>query len=262
MLPPFTVPPIDLGGVWIHPFGLCVLAAYGTLPLVGLVAAGRREAVVPTIVAATLFLPLGLPVGHLAYLAGFNPAGLSDPKVLLALHHGFEFQAIAFATFLPAAASAAAFVPALHRWRAVDAVALGWIGSWWWYRLGNTLSHDHPGTASHFALAVRDICPRRIPAVACHDLGLYEWMLATVVALAAVGVSRWRPGRGLVLSLPLMAYPTFRAVTEPLVIRHPHPTFAWVESALLALAFVAGLGLLVRGLRPPTPAGPDLEPEP
>ncbi len=64
-------------------------------------------------------------------------------------------------------------------WPNADGLAIGLTLGWFFGRMGCFSAHDHSGTVTDFYLGVYGMCPGGNPAVACHDLGLYEaiWSL-------------------------------------------------------------------------------------
>jgi phosphatidylglycerol:prolipoprotein diacylglycerol transferase len=70
-------------------------------------------------------------------------------------------------------------------WVYGDAIAYGMMTGWMLGRMGCFVAHDHPGIETNFWLGVAGICPTSYgnPAIACHDLGLYEAIWAGVMAI-------------------------------------------------------------------------------
>ena len=70
-------------------------------------------------------------------------------------------------------------------WTYGDAIAYGMMTGWMLGRLGCFVAHDHPGIETEFWLGVQGICPTAYgnPAIACHDLGLYEAIWAGCMAV-------------------------------------------------------------------------------
>ena len=66
----------------------------------------------------------------------------------------------------------------LHIWGYADSVLVGLSLGWGLGRTGCFSAHDHPGTATDFYLGVYGICPDQPITVACHDMGLYEAIMA------------------------------------------------------------------------------------
>ena len=73
----------------------------------------------------------------------------------------------------------------LNFWAYADPIAYGLMTAWMLGRFGCFVAHDHPGTETMFWLGVAGICPTAYgnPAVACHDLGLYEAFWSGAMAL-------------------------------------------------------------------------------
>ncbi len=73
----------------------------------------------------------------------------------------------------------------LPGWAFADSLAHGMGIGWALGRTGCTLAHDHPGAVTHFFLGRQGICLNNDPAMACHDLGMYEaiWAYSMFVVL-------------------------------------------------------------------------------
>ena len=65
-----------------------------------------------------------------------------------------------------------------------DALTVGWLAGWFFGRLGCALTHDHPGLATDFVLAVQ------FPDGPRHDLGWYEWLYTICLNLLVLAI--WR----------------------------------------------------------------------
>src|SRR5450631_1066477 len=82
-------------------------------------------------------------------------------------------------------------------WRYADAFAFALPLGGMLARVGCFLVHDHPGRETSFWLGVYGICPSGDPAVACHDLGLYESLTLGFIFLVFLGLRsvpgvKWR----------------------------------------------------------------------
>ena len=73
----------------------------------------------------------------------------------------------------------------LSFWAYVEPLSYGWMTGWMLGRIGCFIAHDHPGIETNFWLGVSGICPSAYgnPAIACHDLGLYEAFWAGGMAI-------------------------------------------------------------------------------
>lgn len=260
MIPYFSVPPLQVGGFELHPFGACLLLGWIGCGAVGAGLGVRWGSPIPALVAFVA-LPLGLPFGHLVWLLGHDPAGLTSPAAVLSWKDGNLGAATLGASAIVAVLAAVTLVRD-RLWGSLDALAYGLLTTWWSYRLGCTFAHDYPGLETTFPLGVRGICPGHhqlgFDAAACHDLGLYEWLGACGCVVLAGLVVRHRP-HGLVLAVPLLGYPTIR-VALSFVARAggPEPASATlVEAAVLGLGVIFALGLIALRARPasgsPTP---------
>lgn len=80
-----------------------------------------------------------------------------------------------------------------------------WLG-WGIGRIGCFLIHDHPGTLSHFLLAVK------YPEATRHDLGLYESLVGFGLFIIFFSVYKWYPRLrpGMVMKISILCYAGIR----------------------------------------------------
>lgn len=78
-------------------------------------------------------------------------------------------------------------------------------------RIGCFLIHDHPGTATHFALGVQ-----YPDGVTRHDLGLYEAINGAAMAAVFLALARRKPPVGVYVGAFSLWYGVFRVVTDAL----------------------------------------------
>lgn len=263
MLPYFTIPPLALGGLTVYPFAVCLLLGWVASGVVGAALAVQRGR--PVAPAAAFFaMPLvGIPFGHVLQVLAFHPEDLTNPAALLAVTTGFLGIGVVASTLGMGALVASIFARDRF-WPTLDAVVGGQLALWWFYRLGCTIVHDHPGTVSRFPLAVQGICESggfrktyAYPGDACHDLGMYEW-LAAGACIAAVAVLRLRKAPdGLFLAVPLLGYPVTRWALYALDPMIPGTGYLVGEGAVLALGMAVAVALIRVRTRaasaPPTP---------
>ncbi len=197
VIPWFEVPifRIPLGGdlvIPIHGFG--ILVALGFL-VGGRVAmeraratsldASKVNAVISWLVAGTF---IG---GHVGYGLMYQPAEyFADPIKFLKVWQGLSSYG-GFAVCVPLAiwffrSERLPILPYL------DTLAWGMTVGWFFGRMGCFVAHDHPGSASDFALAVQGICLNGDRSLACHDMGLYEAIWSIGMYVVFLGLSRMR----------------------------------------------------------------------
>lgn len=217
MIPYFQLTVIHLGPIPIQAWGLMV--ALGIITGLSVFSSRVKrhggdparvwEMAVPILLSAFL----GARIFHVvAYDLGFY---LANPAEILKIWHG-------------GMSSLGGFVGAVFglwyamwrqklTWNELVATYLDdgmlslWLG-WGIGRIGCFLIHDHPGTLSHFALAVR------YSGGARHDLGLYESIVGFVLFLACLALypvlSQKR--RGLLAGLSVYAYALIRLYLDTL----------------------------------------------
>ena len=100
-----------------------------------------------------------------------------------------------------------------------DCLATGMALAYFFGRMGCFVAHDHPGTQTMFWLGVPGMCPDKGPAVACHDLGLYEafWALGLFITFWFLDKKPRFPG--FFVAVLFMAYGPTRLVLD--AFRHP-----------------------------------------
>lgn len=172
---PYTIP---IGPVSIHSFGLLVALGFffGSRKSESKAAIfGGDPGLINRLVG---WLIVGTFVGgHLGDVLWYRPHDvMKDPMLLLRVWEGLSSFG-GFAVCIPLA------VWFFHRERKPfyphgDALTIGFTLGWFFGRMGCFSAHDHPGTVSTFWLAVPGMCEGHNPAVACHDLGLYEAMFS------------------------------------------------------------------------------------
>ena len=205
LIPYYEVPVISLGPLDVHGFGIMVAVGF----LVGAQAAmarARRVGLDPDVINRLLgWLIVGTFVGgHIGYGLMYKPDEyFADPIQFLYFWQGLS----SFGGF-------AACVPItiwffrkekLPFWPYADSLAYGLAIGWFFGRMGCTLAHDHPGTATetfplgiwcrpeeghilewpefmrpeHGRMAPWGPCETDPTAFAAHDMGFYEaiWSL-------------------------------------------------------------------------------------
>lgn len=201
MIPYLEIPPLKLGPIPIHTFG--ILIAVGIW--VGIWVTVRR-AKEKGIEESTVYSALGWVLvgaflgGHLFEVLAYYPEKVrAQPWLLIMIWKGLS----SIGGFAGALIGLGLFAWRRQQpfSRLVDVVTLGLLPGWIFGRLGCALAHDHPGARSDFFLAVA------YPGGARHDLGFYE-LLLTVGLFLVFEVLRRRtttPGRLALLAALLYA---------------------------------------------------------
>lgn len=180
LIGPFEPPAIPLGPVTIHSFGILVALGFVFGSALAQRKAQRFGGSAESINQLVGWLVLGVFVGgHLGDVLFYRPAELAkDPMLLFRVWQGLS----SFGGFVVCTALTVWFFwkEKLDFWRHADALAIGLTLGWFLGRTGCFSAHDHPGNQTDFWLGVYGMCPGHNPAIACHDLGLYEaiWSLA------------------------------------------------------------------------------------
>lgn len=192
MIPYFAWESVSLGPVTLHVWGMFValgiVSALLILHLqakrVGVTAAQWVDHAIAICVAGFV----GARLGHvLLYEPGMY---LADPVEIVRVWHGGMSSLGGFVV--------AAFygVWRLRRaqvdvWAFAEASAIALPVGWMIGRIGCFLIHDHPGTLTHVAVAVREPGAWGDAGWGRHDLGLYDAVVAAGIALLVL-VLRWR----------------------------------------------------------------------
>jgi phosphatidylglycerol:prolipoprotein diacylglycerol transferase len=177
VIPYLNIPPLELGPIKIHLFG--VLVAIGILlgASVTIRRARERKLDEPAMRSAITWLLVGgFIVAHLVALLAYEPHRIvNEPWSILMFWSGIS----SYGGFLGAFLGLYFFVrrKRLPFGPYADAVALGLLPGWIFGRLGCYTAHDHPGLPTDFFLAVK------YPDGPRHDLGFYE-LLYTIVLFA------------------------------------------------------------------------------
>jgi phosphatidylglycerol:prolipoprotein diacylglycerol transferase len=182
IFPRLPLPPFELFGRWVYPFGILVTVAI----VVGCAVMYHRgrQLGLPhdeLLTVSLVCLITGFFGSHLVYIYGYHPERLvGRPAFLLDFFHGMS----SLGGFAGGTIGACAYL----RWRRIaigpyaDAIAYGFIFAWIFGRLGCTIAFDHPGslTTSPFGMMYpgNDIVGPGIR----HNLGFYEVLWSIAVA--------------------------------------------------------------------------------
>jgi phosphatidylglycerol:prolipoprotein diacylglycerol transferase len=242
MIPYFRLPPLRVLGQPIEPFTWFVAAGI----LVCFLLMQRRVRAVglhePTSAAGFLWLAVGGLFGaHALEVLAYYPERLWErgPLTLLALWEGLS----SFGGFIGGALGLYLFCRRYGVWMLVygDALMFGLAPGWAVARAGCFVSHDHPGVASSFVLAVA------YPDGPRHNLGFYEMLWSLVIAAVLHLLPRRRRFVGFYTALVLCLYAPARFLLDFLRTadrRYLGLTAAqylcWVMVAIAAVLIVRG----------------------
>ncbi|MEN9786001.1 MAG: hypothetical protein RLZZ299_1265 [Pseudomonadota bacterium] len=206
MIPYFTLPVWQLGGVPVDPWGLLVCGGF-VLGLEIARARGIRLGLdVRDIVDGSVFIVLmGFVGGHLVHVLAYHPEIYARDGVmsLVRIWEGFS----SMGGFLGAVAGAVLFFRLIRPrpfWAHADTIMFGFPFAWIFGRAGCFVVHDHIGRRTEFPLAVA------FPGGARHDLGLYETLLAAVIAGLFLALARRPRAAGFYTTVWCLVYAPVR----------------------------------------------------
>ncbi len=184
MIPYHEIPPLALGPVKIHPFGVLVASAV----LTGSWLANKRSRELRlddniTEQAAGWAVIPGFIVAHLYSAIGYFPERIAEnPLYLLKLWDGIS----SFGGFLGGTLGVVYFLTRrvkVNAWAYADSIIFGFAAAWILGRLGCTVAFDHPGSVTDFALAMPYPGDSELEAGVRHNLGFYEALWAMAMTL-------------------------------------------------------------------------------
>jgi len=202
MIPYFEVPPLSLGPIELHAFGL--LSALGIYLGARLAARAARTFAPGSDLALVEVAPWlvggGVIGGHLLHVLGYHPEILAEEgwTSLLRVWDGLS----SMGGVLGALLTLLIFFR-IKGWKVrpyLNALALGVAPGWAVARLGCFAAHDHKGVLTDFPLAVA------FPGGARHDLGLYEALLLGAIAGVLWLLARRPRPEGLLMGVLAIAY--------------------------------------------------------
>ncbi len=203
MIPYFELPSLPLPfGLAIHPFG--VFVGLGLMAGAALAArAARRYGPGddrPLREVVTWALGGGVVGAHLMHLLAYHPEQLRNEGAiaLLKVWDGLSSMGGVLGGLL----AIALFFRARHirLWPYLDALALGTAPGWAIARIGCSVAHDHPGVLTRFPLAVA------FPGGPRHDLGLYDFLVLSVLSALLYLLARRRPPEGSLMGVLAIGY--------------------------------------------------------
>lgn len=212
MIPYFEWRTIVIGPLTLQVWGLFVALGF----LVGALAAqwlAKRRGQSPDVIAglAVWMIAAGMIGGRLGHVLLYEFAYyVAHPLEIFALWHG---GASMFGGLL---ACIVVGVWYLHRRKVdlhayADTAIFGLPFGFAVGRIGCFLIHDHPGTATHFALGIR-----YPDGVTRHDLGLYEALNSALMAVAFLWLVQRKARAGVFIGVFSVWYGVFRVVADTL----------------------------------------------
>jgi phosphatidylglycerol---prolipoprotein diacylglyceryl transferase len=212
MIPSFAWYDVQLGPVTVHVWGIFVaLGVMTALLLVHREARRVGPAARHWVDHALAIIIAGFIGARLGHVLLYEPAQyFADPLEVLRVWHGGMSSLGGFVV------AAGYGVWRLRRaqidvHRFAEACALALPVGWMIGRVGCFLIHDHPGTLTHFVLAVREPGALGEAGWGRHDLGLYDALVAAVVALVVfmLRTRRWLRGRHMLVVVAIYAVARF-----------------------------------------------------
>lgn len=250
MIPYFQIPPLRLGALEIHAFGvLTALGIYLGARLAGRAARKYQPGDDRQVVEAAPWMVLGGVIGgHLLHVLGYHPEILREQGwgALFRVWEGLSSMGGVLGGLITLL-----LVFRLKGWKLrphLNALALGVAPGWMVARLGCFTAHDHPGVLTDFPLAVA------FPDGARHDLGLYDAIVLGGLSVVLYALARKQRPEGLLMGVLALGYavPRFfldflRAEDLPFV---DGRILGFTPAQYLTVAW-AGLGiwLIARALR-------------
>jgi phosphatidylglycerol:prolipoprotein diacylglycerol transferase len=210
LIPYLQIPPLKLGPIPIHPFG--ILIAVGIWVGVWVTVRRAREKGIDESIAysALGWVLVGAFLGgHLFEVLAYYPEKLrTQPWILLMVWKGLS----SIGGFAGALIGLGLFCRRRRQpfARLVDLIVLGLLPGWIFGRIGCALAHDHPGARSDFVLAVA------FPGGARHDLGFYELLLTIGLFLVFEVVRRRTTTPGRIALLAALLYAPARFALDTL----------------------------------------------
>lgn len=182
MIPPYSGPEVvSIGPFSFHVFG--ILVATGVVvghSVVMRLAAERRVSMEEMRTAAAWALGAGFLGAHVFDVVLYHPERLVNegPIVLLAVWDGIS----SYGGFLGALIGLTLYFAHRRRswWTQADLLLQGLVVGWFFGRLGCTLTSDHLGHLSDFALAFAYSDGAR------HNVGFYEFLYTALVLIPAI----------------------------------------------------------------------------
>ncbi len=207
MFPNFTFAEIPVGPLTIRVWGLMVALGILVALFIGKQVAKRRGLKADFFFDSGLWIIIAGFVGArlvhvLFYDLGFY---LEHPIEIFRVWHG------GFSSLGGFIGSALFGVWYLRRkkidvWKYADVAAFALPWGWMIGRIGCFFIHDHPGTLTHFVLAVREPGALGEEGIGRHDLGLYDAILALVIGVIIYVLRKKKAFDGYFMLLVIVLY--------------------------------------------------------
>lgn len=183
MLPYYDIPPLKLGPLTAHPFGILVATGVFIGTTITEKRAGRLQLDLRVLNEVIGYLLLfGFAGAHLYSAIFYFPERiLENPLYLVKFWDGISsfggFLGGTFGTFYALRKNKASF------WHYGDVIIVAFVVAWIFGRLGCTVAFDHPGSETDFVLAMPYPGSDKVTPGVRHNLGLYEafWALAVSI---------------------------------------------------------------------------------
>jgi phosphatidylglycerol:prolipoprotein diacylglycerol transferase len=210
VIPYVEIPELPIWGpLSVKPFGLlvavsCLTALYVARWHAGTTGLDKR--LVDDLIIVWVLVP-AFVFSHWVSMLLYFPAELAARPVLFFYFWG---SMSSFGGFLGGALGAIWFIKrkGLPLWEYLDTVVVALCSGWFFGRLGCAITHDHPGIASDFLLAVQ------YPGGARHDLGLYEWLLTLVLVPLVFYIRAKKPAPGTITAVVPLVYGPVRFMLD------------------------------------------------
>ena len=265
-MPYVHVPPLSLGPITIHAFGIFAMLAI----VLGAKVSRRRAAALglePKVIDQAIpWIVVGVfVVAHLVAVVLYHPGRIAeDPLVLLRLWDGIS----SFGGFIGGLVAAVLFfrLRKLKLRRYAEALIFGAVVALMIGRAGCSVAHDHPGKVTASPLGVKGWPTATTPERGFgfytdgprrHDLGLYELLYLIPVTALMYGLRRRRPFEGFHIVLALLLYTPVRFLLDFLRTADRLYWGLTPGQYFAAALFVVALVLMARGLRSSGGTGAD-----
>lgn len=211
MIPYIEIPPLQLGFVSIHFFGIMAsLAVASGIVYVYRLAEAQYGAGRTLLDMAPYFLIAGFGCAHLAAMLFYSPKVIHGDQLSSLINMVVGLSSFGgliggtFGVYVFIKRHGLPFLPWL------DILARGFSLSYIFGRAGCSVAHDHPGKLTDFFLAVDYPSLGNQPAAPRHDLGLYEFFLWSIIFILFHVLGKKQRPDGFFTSLLILIYSPIR----------------------------------------------------
>jgi len=246
MLPYIELPPLYLGGHWLHWSILCAVTGVLVTHFLLLARARRLALDVSTAASMSFFMVVAGIFGARLFKLAYAPALWPQLNWSNFLFAGglASFGGLAGGLIGAGLYFAARRIPPSRALDYLDALAAVFPMGWIFGRLGCAIVHDHPGLASTGWLAVA------YPDMPRYDLGLLEvFFFAAVMIPLFLWLARAVRPTGFFLVTFFVVYGAFRLLLDTLHVDPPRFAGITVDQWAYGSMFLLGI-LLTMWLRP------------